>query len=134
MAETLLKSESQFTWERVINDGALKIAIVGAGYIGLPLALLCGQMGVKAASIDRSSVRRESLSKGLSPIGTVPSERANAVVDSGLFSASVKYQACAVVICGDHSGVGHEKVLGRSSLIMDKLNLLRLEGIKVCRA
>jgi len=44
------------------------IAIIGLGYVGLPLACLCAEKGIDVYGVDTDKTRADLISKGISPI------------------------------------------------------------------
>src|SRR6266496_3506437 len=81
----------------------MKIAIVGLGYVGLPLSLQFAKSGVKVLGLDIDSVKVNSLKRGKSYIKHIPSEDIERELAAGRFSASTDFSAVrkldAVVIC-----------------------------------
>ncbi len=61
-----------------------RVAIVGLGYVGLPLAIALTEAGLDVTGIDANAGRIEELSAGRSPIDDVPDERLNAALARGL--------------------------------------------------
>ena len=51
------------------------VAVIGLGYVGLPLAVAYAETGFHVTGIDIDARRVEALNAGLSPIADVPSER-----------------------------------------------------------
>ena len=78
------------------------VAVIGAGYVGLPLAVTFAESGGRVLLIDVQPQIVEALNGGTSHIEDVTSERLAALVDKGLVVASVDYeqvkQAHAVLI------------------------------------
>jgi UDP-N-acetyl-D-glucosamine dehydrogenase len=68
-----------------------EIAIVGAGYVGVPLAKVFADAGRSVVLVDVQAERVEELNRGESYIEDVPSEDLKKLVDSGLLSASTDY-------------------------------------------
>src|SRR6266496_1050751 len=81
----------------------MKIAIVGLGYVGLPLSLQFAKSGVKVLGLDIDSVKVNSLKRGKSYIKHIPSEDIERELAAGRFSASTDFSAVrkldAVIIC-----------------------------------
>src|SRR2546421_4599935 len=81
----------------------MKIAIVGLGYVGLPLSLQFAKSGVKVLGLDIDSVKVNSLKRGKSYIKHIPSEDIKSELAAGRFSASTDFSAVrkvdAVIIC-----------------------------------
>jgi nucleotide sugar dehydrogenase len=46
---------------------SLKVAVVGLGYVGLPLAVLCAEKGHEVIALDLNEKKVETINKGLSP-------------------------------------------------------------------
>jgi UDP-N-acetyl-D-glucosamine dehydrogenase len=80
-----------------------QVAVVGLGYVGLPLAARMAGVGVRCLGIDVQQARVDRINAGVSDIGDVPSEQMAPLVEQGLLSAhstfDVVAQADAVVIC-----------------------------------
>jgi UDP-N-acetyl-D-glucosamine dehydrogenase len=70
-----------------------RIAIVGAGYVGVPLAHVFAEAGNTVVLVDVQADRVEQLNRGESYIGDVPSEALKRHVDAGLLSATTDYDA-----------------------------------------
>jgi UDP-N-acetyl-D-glucosamine dehydrogenase len=79
------------------------IAIVGLGYVGLPLSLVFAESGLEVTGIDLDAAKVEKLNAGESYIKHIPAERIAAARKSGKFSATTDFavvkNAEAVVIC-----------------------------------
>jgi UDP-N-acetyl-D-glucosamine dehydrogenase len=61
-----------------------RVAIVGLGYVGLPLAIALTEAGLEVTGIDANASRVEELGHGRSPIDDIPDERLNAAIARGL--------------------------------------------------
>ena len=61
-----------------------RIAIVGLGYVGLPLALAFNEAGLDVVGLDASPARVEELRAGRSPIDDVDDERLGRGLERGL--------------------------------------------------
>ncbi|HYN48663.1 MAG TPA: nucleotide sugar dehydrogenase [Candidatus Nanopelagicales bacterium] len=59
------------------------IAVIGLGYVGLPLALGFAESGVAVTGIDASEARVDQLSRGSSPIEDIPDDRLAAALGAG---------------------------------------------------
>ncbi len=66
-----------------------KIAVVGLGYVGLPLAVAFAEAGVSVVGLDVVPERAAMLNAGLSYIDDIPHQRLAAVVHSGLLTGTV---------------------------------------------
>jgi UDP-N-acetyl-D-glucosamine dehydrogenase len=81
----------------------MKIAIVGLGYVGLPLALQFTRSGVEVLGLDIDPAKVESLNRGKSYIKHIESSAIVAAVERGGFAASTDFarirETEAVIIC-----------------------------------
>lgn len=68
-----------------------EIAIIGAGYVGVPLAQVFADAGRRVVLVDVVQDRVDRLNRGESYIEDVPSEVLGKLVDAGLISASSDY-------------------------------------------
>jgi UDP-N-acetyl-D-glucosamine dehydrogenase len=80
-----------------------RVAVIGVGYVGLPLAVEVAGAGYRVTAYDKNAWKVAKLQAGESYIKDVPSERVAPLVASGHLIAStdpdVLAQADAVVIC-----------------------------------
>src|SRR5215218_7148087 len=67
------------------------IAIVGAGYVGLPLARCFAEAGVPVVLVDVDEERVASIQRGESYVEDVPSEALALLVESGALAATTDY-------------------------------------------
>jgi UDP-N-acetyl-D-glucosamine dehydrogenase len=67
------------------------IAIIGAGYVGVPLADTFGQAGHSIVLVDIQPGRVDRLNRGESYVDDVPSERVKELVDAGRLRATLDY-------------------------------------------
>jgi UDP-N-acetyl-D-glucosamine dehydrogenase len=81
----------------------MKIAIVGLGYVGLPLSLQFARSGVTVLGLDIDTGKVDLLNQGKSFIKHISAETVAQAVKSGSFSASSDFsrigEVSAVVIC-----------------------------------
>jgi UDP-N-acetyl-D-glucosamine dehydrogenase len=68
-----------------------KLAVIGQGYVGLPLAMLAVEVGHHVVGVDLDSSRVERLRQGNSYVDDVDDTRLRAALDSGRYTASVDY-------------------------------------------
>jgi UDP-N-acetyl-D-glucosamine dehydrogenase len=78
------------------------VAVVGGGYVGVPLAATFAEAGRRVLVVDVQPQLVEALNAGVSHIEDVPSERLGPLVEKGLVVATSDYeqvrQAAAVLI------------------------------------
>ena len=67
------------------------VAIIGAGYVGLPLAQVFADASKSVVLVDVSADRVAAIMRGESYIEDVPSEKLKALVDKRLISATTDY-------------------------------------------
>src|SRR5579859_5829381 len=81
----------------------MKIAIVGLGYVGLPLSLQFARSGVNVLGLDIDPAKIQSLNQGQSYIKHIESSAILEQVKAGNFSASTDFSRIreieAVIIC-----------------------------------
>jgi UDP-N-acetyl-D-glucosamine dehydrogenase len=86
-----------------LQDKTANIAILGLGYVGLPLAVVFGEAGFKVTGVDPDVRKVDSLNKGVSYIPDVTTEAVEALVKSGHLMATTEFSvlknADAVSIC-----------------------------------
>jgi UDP-N-acetyl-D-glucosamine dehydrogenase len=73
------------------------VAIVGAGYVGVPLAQVFAEAGKSVVLVDVDAARVERLNRGESYIKDVPSDTLRPLVESGRVSATTDYDAVGEV-------------------------------------
>ena len=81
----------------------MKTAIVGLGYVGLPLSLQFAKSGVTVIGLDIDTKKVDLLNQGKSFIKHITSEAVTEAVQNGTFSASTDFKRIrevdAVIIC-----------------------------------
>jgi len=81
----------------------MKIAIVGLGYVGLPLSFQFARSGVTVLGLDIDTTKVDALNQGRSYIKHIPSESVAEIVKSGSFSATSDFsrirEVSAIIIC-----------------------------------
>ncbi|MEW6232071.1 MAG: nucleotide sugar dehydrogenase [Chloroflexota bacterium] len=79
------------TLDGKIMDGSATIAIIGLGYVGLPLATELADLGYRVVGIDVDQGKIASIRRGESYLRDIPSERLSPLVQVGLLSATTDY-------------------------------------------
>ncbi len=81
----------------------MKIAVVGLGYVGLPLSLQFARAGVEVLGLDVDKNKVDALNAGKSYIKHIEASEIAEMIDSGKFKASVEFprviETQAVIIC-----------------------------------
>jgi len=70
-----------------------EVAIVGAGYVGLPLAHVLAEAGVSVVLVDIDASRVSAINRGESYVEDVSSSALGVLVEKGLVAASTDYDA-----------------------------------------
>ncbi len=81
----------------------MRIAIIGLGYVGLPLSLQFARSGVDVVGLDVDGKKVDALAKGRSYIRHIPSADIKEHIDAGRFTASTDFSEIrnveAAIIC-----------------------------------
>src|SRR5689334_1674361 len=81
----------------------MKIAIIGLGYVGLPLSFQFARKGVTVLGLDIDTAKVDALNQRKSYIKHISSETVAEIVNSGVFSASTDFsrisEVTAIIIC-----------------------------------
>lgn len=96
-------TKNQNTFSDKIRSRTTSVAIIGMGYVGLPLALRFAENGFRVTGIDIDTAKVRSLNEGCSYIQHIAPERIAAQVSAGQFVASANEsniaEADAIIIC-----------------------------------
>lgn len=88
---------------RNLKNKQARMAVLGLGYVGLPLAVVFGEAGFHVTGIDPDARKVESLNKGVSYIPDVKTEAVAALVASGHLTSTTDFSVLremdAVSIC-----------------------------------
>lgn len=71
---------------------AERLAVVGQGYVGLPLAMRAVEVGYDVIGIDRDSHRAAQLAAAVSSVEDVPAQRLASALESGRYHVSADYE------------------------------------------
>jgi len=100
---TQAATSTKETLQRKLDDRSARIAILGMGYVGLPLAAVFAEAGFDVVGIDPHAAKVETLNKGTSYIQDVPSEQVARLVKDHRLRATTDFaailQADAVSVC-----------------------------------
>jgi len=88
---------------KVLQEKRARVAILGLGYVGLPLAVVFGEAGFNVTGIDPDARKVDALKNGASYIPDVKTEAIAALVESGNLTATTDFSVLkdmdAVSIC-----------------------------------
>lgn len=97
-----MKTNQEILQEK-IRDRSAKIAILGLGYVGLPLATIFAEAGFDVIGVEPDSRKVEILRRGESYIQDVPTNTLAQLIQSGKLRATTEFsvlaEADAVSIC-----------------------------------
>lgn len=85
----LSRTSSFVDIKKKLSDKSLKVGIVGAGYVGLPLGILIARNGFNVCCIDVNETKIDCLREGISYISEISNDELKDVISSGRFTVSV---------------------------------------------
>jgi len=81
----------------------MKIAVVGLGYVGLPLSLQFARIGIEVLGLDVDKNKVDALNSGKSYIKHIESSEIAEMVNAGRFKATIEFSSAieteAIIIC-----------------------------------
>ena len=79
------------------------LAIIGQGYVGLPLAMAAVEAGWKVIGVDNLEAKVSLLNRGSSPVEDISNEQLMTAISKGVYSATTDFavvaQASVITIC-----------------------------------
>ncbi len=98
-----MPSTIQQTLISQLEERSARIAVLGLGYVGLPLAVVFAETGFSVTGIDTAEDKVDSIMRGESHIQDVSSEQVARLVSSGKLNATTEFSVLqdieAVSIC-----------------------------------
>ena len=98
-----MKSEQGALLQQKIETGDVTFAVIGQGYVGLPLAMEVVEAGFSCIGVDVSESRVAQANEGKSYIIDISDEQLGKAVSNGLYRATTDYaevaKADAISIC-----------------------------------
>ncbi len=89
--------------ETRIESGEARLAVIGMGYVGLPLMLTATAAGYRVLGFDIDPERVAQLNAGRSPLAHIDAERIRSAREAGLFEATAEEErlsgADVLIIC-----------------------------------
>jgi len=86
-----------------LKDRSAKVAVIGLGYVGLPLATVFAEAGFSVIGVDPNQKKINMLNQGVSYISDIPTNRVAPLVTSGILRGTTEYDVVsevdAVSIC-----------------------------------
>lgn len=80
--------------EEKLKDGTAEIAVIGLGYVGMPLAVEVARSGLRTHGIDVNQKIIDQINKGLNHIKDVDTKVVEQLVNNGSFSATTDFSIC----------------------------------------
>ncbi len=98
-----MSSEIQQVLQKKLEDRTAQVAILGLGYVGLPLAVVFAEAGFMVTGIDPDRRKVDTIQRGESHIQDIPTEQVARLVQAGKLKATSDFAAIlkadAVSIC-----------------------------------
>jgi len=98
-----MSNTNQQTLTTQLKDRSAKVAILGLGYVGLPLAVVFAEAGFHVTGIDPDQRKVDCIARSESHIQDVPSEQVARLVKSGRLKATADFAVLkemdAVSVC-----------------------------------
>ncbi len=98
-----MSNTNQQTLTNQLKDRSAKVAILGLGYVGLPLAVVFAEAGFHVTGIDPDKRKVDCIARSESHIQDVPSEQVARLVKSGRLKATTDFSVLkemdAVSVC-----------------------------------
>lgn len=95
IAETGVKAALQ----EKIEKRTARLAVLGMGYVGLPLATVFAEAGYNVIGIDPAAEKINLLNDGVSYIPDIPTEQVQRLVEQGRLEATTDFAALAEADC-----------------------------------
>ena len=80
-----------------LENKSAKVAIIGIGYVGLPLAAVLAETGFDVVGVDPMTEKVDTLNEGVSYIEDVPTEKIRKLVSAGKLRATTDFSVLAEV-------------------------------------
>jgi UDP-N-acetyl-D-glucosamine dehydrogenase len=83
-----------------MNSGTNRVAVIGQGYVGLPLAIAANAAGFEVVGIDSQDSRVKTISTGKSPVEDISNKTIAKALKSGysISSSISQFSDCTIVI------------------------------------
>ena len=78
-----------------LSDRSATVAILGLGYVGLPLAVVFAEAGYKVIGVDPIAEKVARVNRGDSYVMDIPSAQLASLVNAGKIQATTDFAACA---------------------------------------
>lgn len=86
-------SDNRSALERKLRERSAKMAVLGLGYVGLPLATVFAEAGFNVVGVDPDPKKVDTLNAGKSYIGDVEDEQVARLVKAGMLNGTTDFAA-----------------------------------------
>jgi len=86
-----MESNSKQALIKKFEDKSAVIAVVGLGYVGLPLSVVFAEAGFKVIGLEVDARKVDAINKGISYIQDVPTDQVERLVKSGCLMATTDF-------------------------------------------
>ena len=76
-----------------LQQRTARVAIIGLGYVGLPLAVVFAEKGYEVVGVDTDRRKVDTVNRGESHIQDVPAAQVKRLVEAGKLSATTDFAA-----------------------------------------
>ncbi|MFB7864683.1 nucleotide sugar dehydrogenase [Streptomyces sp. NPDC056069] len=85
------------------TESPCRVAVIGLGYVGLPLAVAATEAGFRVTGLDTDELRTKQLAAGDSYVEDIPSERLRCALDAGLtishdYADAADFDVCVIAV------------------------------------
>ncbi len=102
-ALTHVKSRVRERFDDLLRTREVQLAVIGLGYVGLPLAVAYAKVGLRVLGIDVDATRIDTLARSQTPLADIPAADIAEVRASGYLQVEASYDGLArsdvVFIC-----------------------------------
>ena len=89
--------------QKSISKLSTEIAVIGLGYVGLPLAISAIKSGFKVIGVDSNSARADSINNGISPVEDIANTEIQQAITAGMLFPTTDYnqikECKTILIC-----------------------------------
>jgi UDP-N-acetyl-D-glucosamine dehydrogenase len=100
---SMISHTAEIELEPKIQGASARVAIIGLGYVGLPLATAFAQAGLTVVGLDLDDRKVQAITAGASYMGEIPGDLFRQLVHEGRLRATIDFgvlaEVDAVIIC-----------------------------------
>lgn len=98
---TQLQLQPKMNYLNQLDNVIKKVAVIGQGYVGLPVALSACEAGYEIIGVDLDAKRVSDLSSGISTIEDIPDIKVKSALESGRYKPTTDYinaRDCKIIL------------------------------------